>query len=237
MIFYYIRHGDPIYNPDSLTELGKRQAEALAKRLALYGVDKIYSSTAVRAIQTAEPASYLMKKEIVQMDWCLERYAFQEMGIMQEGRRRWLFSVPEYRRLLASNEIAELGHRWHTHPAFAEQTVGEGYQRIQRETYKFLEKLGYRFDPQTGVYDVLRDNNERVALFAHQGFGMAFLSSLLNIPYPAFCTKFDMSHSGMTVIQFKNEGGICVPKVLTLGNDSHLYREGLPTKYQNELYF
>ena len=44
MIFYYIRHGDPIYDPDSLTPLGEKQAEALAKRLALYGIDKIYSS-------------------------------------------------------------------------------------------------------------------------------------------------------------------------------------------------
>ena len=28
MLIYYIRHGDPIYDPDSLTELGKRQAES-----------------------------------------------------------------------------------------------------------------------------------------------------------------------------------------------------------------
>ena len=30
MLFYYVRHGDPIYTPDSLTELGHRQAEAVA---------------------------------------------------------------------------------------------------------------------------------------------------------------------------------------------------------------
>ena len=28
MIFYYIRHGDPIYNPNGLTPLGARQAES-----------------------------------------------------------------------------------------------------------------------------------------------------------------------------------------------------------------
>ena len=55
MIFFYIRHGDPVYEPDSLTPLGMRQADALAKRLSLYGVDKIYSSTSNRAIQTAMP--------------------------------------------------------------------------------------------------------------------------------------------------------------------------------------
>ena len=40
MLFFYIRHGDPIYDPDSLTLLGEEQAKALAKRLALYaGID------------------------------------------------------------------------------------------------------------------------------------------------------------------------------------------------------
>ena len=38
MILYYIRHGDPIYNPDSLTPLGERQAEAIGHRLAGRGI-------------------------------------------------------------------------------------------------------------------------------------------------------------------------------------------------------
>ena len=55
MLLFYIRHGDPIYMPDSLTPLGKRQAEAVAKRLSRYGLDKIFVSSSTRAIQTAEP--------------------------------------------------------------------------------------------------------------------------------------------------------------------------------------
>ena len=54
MLFFYVRHGDPIYNPDSLTPLGERQAEAVSKRLAMYGIDKIYSSTSNRAYLTAK---------------------------------------------------------------------------------------------------------------------------------------------------------------------------------------
>ena len=54
MLFFYIRHGDPTYHPDELTPLGKRQAEAIAKRLALYGIDRIFASTSNRAIQTAD---------------------------------------------------------------------------------------------------------------------------------------------------------------------------------------
>ena len=32
MILFYIRHGEPIYNPDQLTPHGHEQAEALGKR-------------------------------------------------------------------------------------------------------------------------------------------------------------------------------------------------------------
>ena len=62
MIFYYIRHGDPIYDPDSLTPLGRRQAEAAGKRLSVFGVDKIYASSSTRAIQTSQPTCEMLKK-------------------------------------------------------------------------------------------------------------------------------------------------------------------------------
>jgi probable phosphoglycerate mutase len=75
MIFYYIRHGDPVYNPDSLTPLGSRQAEAVSKRLALYGLDRIYSSTSNRAIMTAQPTCEILKKEPVLLDFANEGHA------------------------------------------------------------------------------------------------------------------------------------------------------------------
>ena len=80
-----------------------------------------------------------------------------------------------------------------------------------------------------------RPNRERVALFAHQGFGLAFLSSLLDIPYPLFSSHFDIGHSGMTVIEFSEAPGETVPRVLQLSNDAHIYSEGLPVKYQNRI--
>jgi hypothetical protein len=41
----------------------------------------------------------------------------------------------------------------------------------------------------------------------------------------------------MTVIEFPNQEGIVYPQILQLSNDSHLYREGLPTNYSNRLRF
>ena len=66
---------------------------------------------------------------------------------------------------------------------------------------------------------------------------MAFLSSVLDIPYPEFTLHFDLSHSSMTVLEFKDVDGTVIPKVLTLSNDSHIYNENLPTKYNNVIVF
>ena len=48
-----VRHGDPNYELDCLTELGHRQAKIVAKRLMEEGIQKIYCSPQGRAQQTA----------------------------------------------------------------------------------------------------------------------------------------------------------------------------------------
>ena len=106
MLLYYIRHGEPTYDPDELTPNGRRQAEAIARRLARYGVDKIYSSSSIRAQQTARPTAELTRCEVVTLDWCHEDYAKAEMMLPSNGdptgnspsgggKRRWCFYIPE----------------------------------------------------------------------------------------------------------------------------------------------
>ena len=237
MLLFYIRHGDPIYDPDSLTPLGERQAEAVAKRLALYGIDKVYASTSKRAQLTAKPTCEILKKTPTLLDFANEGHAWAQLTVNTEQGRRWIFHSAHHRRLINDEEFIALGHKWYEHPEFAGGTFEAGMNRILRETNAFLSSLGYEHIGRSGAYKVTEDNDSRVALFAHQGFGLAFLSALLDIPFPHFATHFDMSHTGMTVIEFKNEGGYAYPKVLTLASDSHLYREGLPTKYNNGIYF
>ena len=101
----------------------------------------------------------------------------------------------------------------------------------------FMDALGYRHDLENNCYHVERENDQRIALFAHEGVGAAFLSCLLDIPYPMFATHFDMTHTGVTVIGFMGQNDIVLPRVMTFSNDSHLYREGLPTKHQNLYYY
>lgn len=239
MLFFFIRHGDPIYDPDSLTPLGHRQAEAAARRLAQYGLDTIFSSTSTRAYQTALPTAEVLKKPITQLDWANESHAWMQLAVVNEkGQRKWMFEDEDSRRLLRSPEIRAMDRSWYEHPAFAGTACKEGILRIQREADAFFASLGYRHAAEESGFVAENPTDERVALFAHQGFGLAFLSCVLDVPYPMLCTRFDMSHSHFTVIEFAGQkGDIVIPRVLTLSNDSHLFRDGIPTRYQNRLYF
>lgn len=235
MIFFYIRHGDPIYNPDSLTPFGHRQAEALAKRLSSYGIDRIYSSTSNRAIETAKPTAEMVKKEIELLDFCNECYAWRDFTVIRDGQKIWISDDKMTRELFASDEITSLGHNWYEHSEMTRYK--EPSQRIYQEISEFFKSLGYEQIKNTGKYIVHKENNERVALFAHSGFARNFISTVLGIPYPMYSLHFDMCTSGMTVIEFEEENGYSVPKILTFSSDSHIYREGLPTKYNNRLFF
>lgn len=243
MLLFYLRHGDPVYDPDSLTELGKDQAEALAKRLAAFGLDRIYSSTSRRALDTAAPTAKLTGLPVKALEFCHEVHTYREFGPrLEDGKRRWAFQIPRLVKLFCSKEVRDLQERWYDHPLlqssfWPDQKFKEGTRRIQRETDAFLLSLGYEHHREEGYYLPVAPTEERIALFAHQGFGMAFLSAVLDVPYPQICSHFDMCHSGMTVIEFKESERIVIPKVLTLSNDSHLYREGLPLHYNKALRF
>ncbi len=239
MLLFYCRHGDPIYNPDSLTPLGKRQAEALGRRLARYGIDRVYSSTSQRAIDTAAPTCEMTKNELVQLDWTNEKYAYREMCVKTpEGKTRWCFSDPKMVELFQSEEVRALRKKWYTHPGFAETTFGDGMARVSRACVEFLEELGYKHDAGRNGYIPVRPNDERVALFAHGGFGKSFLANVLDIPYPEVAIQLDIAHSGMTVLEFGDPSpvtGLVYAHILQLSSDSHQYKEGLPTKYNNRI--
>jgi len=239
MILFYVRHGDPDYVNDCLTPLGQQQAEAVVARMERCRPNRIFTSNKGRAIMTAVPTAKRFGLEIEeQLDFLDEVRAYREMRVTgAEGKVEWAFNHRKYQELFTTPEVRAMGRKWYEHPAFAEHpSFGECMKRVQEGTDAFLQKLGYRHDHARCAFVAERPNEDRVAVFAHQGVELIFLAALLDIPYPQMCTHFDMSHTGMTVINFEGDG-IVIPRVLQLSNDSHLFAAGMPTKYHNEIEF
>lgn len=237
MLLYYIRHGDPIYDPDSLTALGQEQAKAVAKRLALHGIDHVYCSSSNRARLTAQPLCDLLRKEPKVLDWCHEDRAYDYLHIDRpDGTRKWCLMDADTKERFISREVSRLGDRWYEHPDFENTRFAQGVEVFGRETDGLLVLHGYVRDAEKNCYRAERPNEDRIAFFAHWGASGLILSHILGIPYPQFATHFTMTHTAVTVIEFREVDGIVIPKALSYGNDSHLYREGLPTKYFNRIY-
>ena len=234
MIFYYVRHGDPIYDPDSLTELGKKQAEALSKRFEKWGLDQIYASTSMRAQMTAQPTCDKLGIEKTLLDWINEGRVWEYFSVKNEkGEGKWAFHVESYRRMMNSPEVRALGDQWYKHPYFANENFEKGVLHFNKEVDDFLAKLGFEHNRENACYHVTRKNKDKVALFAHEGAGKIFLSSVLDIPYPTVATKMELGHSSVTVIYFDENAETCYPRMLQWSNDSHLYKEEILTGYQN----
>ena len=228
MLLYIIRHGDPIYETDTLTDRGRLQAEAVGKRMARAGIDRIFTSPMGRARETAEPACRLLGLEYTVEDWAHE-IEDDRLTPYPDGKMKSISMLP-------ANVFRENGNQDLTYDRAFECTgVNESNMRRARDIIEaggrdFLERLGYR--EENGVYRILRPNEEKVALFCHAAFTKAWLSSLLHIPLHLVWAGMNITHTGVTVVRFSNyKSGFTAPCCLCISDMSHLYAEGLDTKY------
>ena len=81
-----IRHGDPDYSIDSLTEKGWREAELLSQRISKLDVKAFYVSPLGRAKDTAKLTLEKMNREAEVCDWLKEFYYCQvKLPYLPEG--------------------------------------------------------------------------------------------------------------------------------------------------------
>ena len=229
MWLFFVRHGSPDYANDCLTEKGRKQAQALAERFALLGLDKIYASTMGRAMETAEYTAKKLGLKVEGLEFARESLAGEEFGITQEdGSWGWCFWDKRTISAFKSEEIKKLGDKWYDSPLFADTKFKSGTLRVEKAVAEFMKGLGYKRNEKTGYYKAEKHVYDRVALFAHGGFSMIFTSCILNIPYPEFCTRFQhIGTSAVTVLRIDDSGDEIVPVIYQYGNDSHLYKENL----------
>ena len=102
MLLYCIRHGESSYNAEGriqgqsdvpLSELGRRQSEAVAAALAEVPIEAVYASPLRRAMQTARPVAERLNLEIQTDPRLMEVHAgeFQREG----GEQQLAFQGPK----------------------------------------------------------------------------------------------------------------------------------------------
>ena len=228
MLLYIVRHGHPDYATDSLTERGWLQAEAVGKRLAATGIDQVYASPMGRARQTAEPTCRLLDLPCHIEPWAHE---VQEERWTEEPYGKPVSVTMVQNTYYRENGGIDLPYdRAYEAVGFRRSGMKEAVAYIEEGGRDFLERLGYK--EENGVYRILRANEDRVALFCHSIMARAWISTLLHIPIHMMWAGFHYTHTGVTVLEFRNnEDGFTAPKCLCYSDMSHLYAHGPDMHY------
>lgn len=249
-----IRHGDPDYQNDSLTEKGKREAELLADRVSRMKIDRIYVSPLGRARDTAkacirkmpyvcgldtdlsaEPESYIdsttgeEKKKIVPvtLEWLRE---FKPVIHRPDEPDSWHICWDWMPEDWTKEDILYDYENWTKHPVFEASEVGKEVQYVYSEFEKLLADLGYV--RQGRYFRAEKPNNDTIVFFCHFGLESVLLSYLLHIPTMLIWQGFIAAPTSVTTIYTEERReGKAYFRVAGFGDISHLYAGDEPPAF------
>lgn len=218
-----IRHGDPDYEKDSLTEKGWREAELLSERISKLNVKQFYVSVLGRARDTASLTLKKMNRTAVECDWLREFPPLINRPDMKGKRKSIVWDwLPE--DWMAVEEYS-LQDRWWDTEVMREAEVGKVYAEVVRNFDAMLAKHGYVRDGK--FYRAEQPNEDTIVLFCHFGLECVLLSHLMNIsPMILWHHTCAAPTSVTTVYTEERRPGKAIFRIQSFGDLSHLYAAG-----------
>ncbi len=224
MKIIFIRHGNPDYEADCLTELGHKQAEAVADVLCTMGIAKIYASSHGRCLQTAEYTASRLGLEIHKCDFIREltsRLKADPTCPFSAEFGPWA-RTEEYKR----RRLPLLDKNWRFSEPFADIDTPERIDRLCIQLDEWLFSLG--LEREGLYYKIKNPGDTTVAMFCHVMSYSASLAHIFNLTYPFVCVSLSMPQTGITVVEFSGEPGeVVIPKLLKVGNIDHLINNNI----------
>jgi len=182
---YLIRHGEPDYDLDVLTERGRDQAEKTSEFLKDECIDLFFDSPLGRAKETSKRTLEKVGKKAKVIDFLSENYLSPyTTKKMEDGSYHWYFWIDEF-----INKFKELGNRetWVEDELIKTTELKKAMEMENENVDNLFISLGIKHDRKTKTYTKLREDvPNKIAIFAHGGMAYAFLSSILDITYPEF---------------------------------------------------
>lgn len=197
-----VRHGETVWNLEGrvqghgnsgLSELGKQQAAALARRLKQTKIDAVYSSDLQRALDTIEPYVSESGHKVVTTPALREKCFGEWEGLT---------------RIELEERYADIWHRYHVlkeiHTAVP---GGESWDEVHARTVGFVRTL------------VAEHGSDRtVVLVGHGGALRPIVLHALRAPLTSL-THLSIDNAGISILNFKTPDD---GRVITLNDCSHL---------------
>lgn len=222
-----IRHGDPDYLIDGLTETGKREAALLADRIAPMEIREYFVSPLGRAKATAAPTLKKAGRTAIECDWLKEfSIPIDRPDVDGMSRVPWDWLPQDW----LADPILLDPFRWHENEVFARSEVRAAYDRVCAEFDRVLAEHGYVRD---GLwYRAERPNTDMLAFFCHFGLSCVLMSHLMNCSPMVLWHGLAMAPTSVTVINTEERRpGIASFRTAAAGDISHLSAAGQPPSF------
>ena len=212
-----IRHAEPDYKNNTLTEKGFKEADILGKYLKDEKIDYIYSSPLPRAKFTADA--------IVKYN---NTKTYEVFDFLREFKTR--VDLPYYKNHIAwdlrpsyLNDNLKLydKDKWTEVKEYNFDELKQNYNQVKNGFNAILEKHGYK---RNGIgYDVISSNHDNIVITCHFGLGCFLLSELLNIS-PIVLTNHTCAQTSSvtTVVTEERTEGYAIFRMLSFGSIEHL---------------
>ena len=235
MRIIFIRHGEPDYTHDSLTQKGKVEAKLLAENIDFLKIENgdFYVSPMGRAKDTASYVLSKLGKTAVTLDWLQEfpaRVDLNSSKQMQlayphaqkrEGRypKRVVWDmVPSY-----WTEIEEFfdNEDWKSSDITKHSDILRVYENVSKEFDTLLGKYGYVREGHH--YKVEKESDITITCFCHFGLICMLLSHLWSVsPFVLWHSLVLAPTSVSEIVTEERQQGIAYFRATRLGDVSHL---------------
>ena len=233
MRLLFIRHGDPDYVHDTLTEKGHREAALLAERASEMNLGSCYVSPLGRAQATAD---YSMKKLGITaetLEWLKEFPAKIDLSKVTWLRSAYPNTVSQYgsytSRIVwdivpsywAEHSECMDPEKWRESDICRNSDTVEIYDQVASEFDRLL--AGYGYVREGNCYRVEKESRETVTFFCHFGITCVLLAHLWGISPFLLWHCLALAPTSVTeVVTEEREKGIACFRGLKLGDVSHL---------------
>lgn len=225
MRLIFIRHAEPDYSIDSLTEKGWREAELLSERVTKWeNITKYYVSPLGRANATCYTSLDKMGIKAETLDW------LKEFCIPTYNPANGVTSVPWdfYPEYWTNDPVFMNKDTWTEAEIYKDVNIKEEADIVINSFDSLLKDYGYVRNKNMYLTDKENDDTTLV-FFCHLGVSFLIISHLLNISPSIMWHSFFVAPSSVTILASEErDKGKASFRIQTLGDTSHLRLKNEP---------
>ena len=223
MRLIFIRHGEPNYEKDCLTDNGIKQAISTAARLRDENIKAIYSSPMGRAKETASYTAGEHKIDVQildfmhEIDWGDKGGAAAATDKLPYDGHPWTLA---YKVLTDTGEYVG-SPNWPEHPFFKNNICMDYYDKVSNGLDELLGEYGLA--RKNGLYECTEENDDTIAIFAHGGSGAILFSHILSLPLPFVLTTMPYGVCSVSILRFDgDQGDMVIPRLELFDDMGHI---------------